>query len=176
MRIFVPRARGLVSLTENSMVFYSPKPNLPNFPTSLIERRLVSSTLPVPPKPLTQTGGRQPGSGRTSRIRAISPYSHHHQPRPSFKHDPSARNGLGAIAPSLIFRRTHRKSTSLGVTDGEIPPSSLTPSTSIGPYRPEGGEPNRKLILVGPAICRHLQNGGSVRVKDFSGAVVGWMH
>ena len=176
MRIFVPDVRGLVSLIDDRPVFHSPKPNLPNFPTSLIQRQLVPSALPVPSKPLTETGGRQPGSGWTARVRAISPYSHHHQPRPSFKHDPSARNGLGAIAPSLIFRRTHRKSTSLGVTDGVIPPSSLTPSTSIGPYRPEGGEPNRKLILVGPAICRHLQNGGSVRVKDFSGAVVGWMH
>lgn len=162
----LPSGTIVVPLT-NRRCLYSPKPISPDFPTAFNDYKFPS-TLSIPPKKLPQPGRRQPGSGRTDRIRAISPYSPH-QSRPFVKQSRSPANGLGTIAPGLLFRRTHHKSTSLGT-------SAVSPSSSISSVNPQGQESNRKLILVGPAICRHLQNGGSVRVKDFSGAVVGWMH
>lgn len=71
-------------------------------------------------------------------------------------------------APAIIYKRSTRPTR----TDGEIVSARpLPPALQNHLYAPE-----RKIILVGPAICQHLQNGGSVRVKDFTGAVVGWMH
>jgi hypothetical protein len=121
-------------------------------------------------KPLSLNGN------RADRARANSPYPKDNLTKASAQQQTSgasrfnpaiaykgARSSASASTPALSLQNQRKAEM--------VQPQPLPPSLQSHLHAPE-----RKIILVGPAICQHLQNGGSVRVKDFTGAIVGWMH
>lgn len=124
-------------------------------------------------KPLSLNGN------RIDRARANSPYPKDNLTKASAQQQ---TNGTSRFNPAIIYKRSPSSaSTSASMASTHslqcqrkaemVQPQPLPPSLQSHLHAPE-----RKIILVGPAICQHLQNGGSVRVKDFTGAIVGWMH
>jgi hypothetical protein len=109
-----------------------------------------------------------PSSKARARTRGTGPY------------DPSLRTRRPG---GMIFRRPHFRSISLHTqTHRALPPPVDSHSHDVEKDAADAGKEEerdpahrRKLLLVGPAIAKHLQMGGGVRVKDFKGAVIGWM-
>lgn len=132
-------------------------------PEAEITNRIKSFKFPAHPDRSGSTSpDRKPLSAnkRIDRAKASSPY-------------PARPIGNVDNSPAMMYKRSRPSSISAS-SDVEmklVHPRPLPPSLECHLSAPE-----RKIILVGPAICQHLQNGGSVRVKDFTGAVVGWMH
>jgi hypothetical protein len=121
-------------------------------------------------KPLSLNGN------RADRARANSPYPKDNLTKASAQQQTS---GASRFNPAIIYKRSRSSASAsasaLSLQTQQraemVQPQPLPPSLQSHLHAPE-----RKIILVGPAICQHLQNGGSVRVKDFTGAIVGWMH
>lgn len=105
---------------------------------------------------------------------------------------PTAQRGPHGHATSAAMHRhagpyalfAHKRGVSLG--QPHVRPATPTTSTANGsdiemseqvvvpppPYTPR---PTRTYLLVGPAIARHLRDGGGVRVRDVEGCVLGWL-
>ncbi len=126
------------------------------------------------------TGAPRPSIAISRRSQSLPPVlsSSGASPSPSAISIPMQRHA----GPYALF--AHRRAVSYsGLLSSPTEPGETrttlvlkTGSSAHGPPPPYSARPKRKYLLVGPAIARHLRNGGGVRVRDNQGSVLAWLN